>query len=64
MLKDMAKEEKACIKMTQKQDINPAVGPALSLDVNNEGVSVVSMVDCGSPSTIITTSSDHTTDKK
>lgn len=59
MLKDATKEEIACIKMTQKQDTNPAVGPSLFLDLHIEGVPVVSMVDCGSPSTIISRSLLH-----
>ena len=53
MLKDTTKEEIACIKITQKQDTNPTVGPSLLLDLHVEGVLVVLMVDCGSPSTII-----------
>ena len=53
MLKETAREEVACIKMAQEQSANSAVGPLLYLDLNIEGVRVVSLVDCGSPSTII-----------
>lgn len=56
MLTYSTKEEVACIQMTQQHDTNPAVGPSLYLDLDIEGVPVVSMVDCGSPSTIISRS--------
>ena len=59
MLTDSTKEEVACIQMTQQHDTNPAVGPSLYLDLDIEGVPVVSMVDCGSPSTIISRSLLH-----
>ena len=59
MLKDTTQEEVACIEMTPKQDANPAVGPSLYTDLSIEGIPVVSMVDCGSPSTIISRSLLH-----
>ena len=49
MLKGTAKEEVAFIKMALEQSANPAVGPLLYLDLNIEGVEVVSILDCGSP---------------
>ena len=61
MLKETAKEKVACIKMAQEQSANPAVGPLLYLDLNIEGVQVVLMVDCGSPSTITSLSLLHRT---
>ena len=43
----------------KQHDTSPAVGPSLYLDLDIEGVPVVSMVDCGSPSTIISRSLLH-----
>ena len=59
MLKDTTQEEVACIEMPSKQDANPAVGPSLYMGLSIEGIPVVSMVDCGSPSTIISRSLLH-----
>ena len=56
MLADSMKGEVAFIQMTQQHDTNPTVGPSLYLDLDIEGAPVVSMVNCGSPSTIISRS--------
>ena len=57
MLTDSTKEKVSCISSMT----NPAVGPSLFLDLDIEGVPVVSMLDCGS---IISRSLYRTTGEK
>ena len=59
MMIDATKKEVACIEVTKKQDATPAVGPSFCLNLSIEGVPVASMVDCGSPTTIISRSLLH-----
>ena len=49
----------ACVKATPPQHSGPVIGPLLYCDLEVEGVPVVSMVDCGSQTTIISRSFLH-----
>ena len=53
MLQTVPEGNVACVKATPPQHSGPVIGPLLYCDLEVEGVPVVSMVDCGSQTTII-----------
>ena len=59
MLQTAPKGNMACVKVTPPQHDGPVIGPLLYCDLVVEGVPVVSMVDCGSQTTIISRSFLH-----
>ena len=59
MLQTAPEGNVACVKATPPQYSGPAIGPLLYCDLEVERVPVVSMVDCGSQTTIISHSFLH-----
>ena len=64
MLQTAPEGNVACVEATPPQNDGPVIGPLLYCDLEVEGVPVVSMVDCGSQTTIISRSFLHQVAKR